>query len=259
MSTTITLGNVSSTLNNQVLTLLNSNTKPWNYNTAYGNTITSGTTMNPYLKKYEINESIEDILVYSCTAYRLKKSGRTGLGLLSIAHHDNITPEDVLLANKIREFYQQKVLVWKLKDSNLTHYRKDLSDFIHSDGKKFVDRTIPLVYRLPEMYHYDSSLEMVREEFTIVDKFTMTVSQDVRTFKPVIALDRVVRGKKGIDYWMVDDTGIPYRYSMPDQSSLRVLWEREFQKNKIQMGVKTKRQVFDDLVHFEIQKILEIA
>lgn len=257
---TVTLGNVSAgTLNSQVLTLLNSKAKSWNSNMAYGNTITSSTIMNPYVKKYEINESIEDILVYSCTAYRLKKSGRIGLSLLSITHHENITLEDVSLANKIREFYQQKVLVWKLKDTDLTPYRKDLSDFVHSDGKKFVDRTIPLAYRLPEMYHYDSSLEMVREKFTIVDKFTMTVTAAVQTFKPVIALDRVVRGKKGIDYWMVDDTGIPYRYTVPDQSSSRVLWEREFQKNKIQMGVKTKHQVFDGLVHFQIEKILEIA
>lgn len=245
---TITLGNNSSLLANVI-------TGKWNYAANVYDPLMS--MVSPAFKKYEINESVEDLLVLSSVAYRLRKENSLKSGLLSNHLVDNITTEDVLLANQIREFYQQKFLIWKLKDKVLTPYRKDLSDFIHSEGKKFIDKMVPLAYRLPEMYHYDKKLDEVRGEFTNIDIPIRVANTILTKFTTVLRLERTSTGKKRIDYWMKDSQGYPYKFTLSAEDPILSLWEKEFNNAHIEMRVKSKLNRIDDLAFFSIQQILE--
>jgi len=213
-------------------------------------------TVLPF-KKYEINESIEDLLVLSCVAYRLRKSAPLPYGLLSNQLIDNVGSDDMLLANEIRDFYQQKFLVWKLKDKLFTQYRKDLNEFIHTDGKKFIDKMVPLVYRLPEMYDYDKQFDEVRSEFANIGSAIRVVDTTSNKFTAVICLERTTKGEKRIDYWLKDLKDHPYKFTLSAKNPILSLWEKEFNKNHIEMRVKTKLNHIDDLAFYSIQQIID--
>ena len=117
-----------------------------------------------------------DILVLSCCLYRLTKSSLHSKKLtnnpfvyLSITDnrlYDHVNDFDIAMANKIRDFYNKKFMMFALKGTPLTKYRQDLLNFLTSDFKK-EDRSgfaipnlyIGLVHRLPQMYEYDLKLE----------------------------------------------------------------------------------------------------
>ena len=133
--------------------------------------------INPYVKQYKVNESAEDLLALSVAWFRLRKNRTlTPYPMIESLTDENLfkslTEEDRLMANTIRDYYSKKIMVMALKEIKLTKFREDLSKFIHSDGKLFVDDMLPLVFRLPEFYEYDTAFADMMRDLTpvVVDR-----------------------------------------------------------------------------------------
>jgi hypothetical protein len=103
-------------------------------------------------------------LVISCAVYRLRKLDKANayLTLTDTSVITKIVSEDRQLAEKITKFFQQKLLVLKLKNTPFTNYRQDLFDFINNtdgndvnNGYIYPENYMGLAYKLPYFYFYD--------------------------------------------------------------------------------------------------------
>ena len=137
------------------------------------------------VKRYEVFESPEDLLVLSVVWHKMRKAGNQviprPMNLTDNILFENIEPCDRERAKEIRDYYSKKFMVFTLKEQKLTAFRKDLNSFIHSDGLIFKETMMPLVYRLPEFYEYDIGFDdMVMmndldKQFQPTDNFSKTV------------------------------------------------------------------------------------
>lgn len=148
--------------------------------------------------RYEIIESKQDIIALSTCWSRLRKFNNSKSidkliisSLVDETLFAQVSQDDIDFANKIREYYVNKITVLTLKNIELSSFRKDLKDLVNSDGKKFKESIMPLAYRLPEFYEYDNEFEELifnhnREvknfNYAMDEELTMDLSL-VKTFK----------------------------------------------------------------------------
>lgn len=223
-----------------------------------------------YYKKYEIYESKEDILSLSCAWYRLRKNRQekdaSQYANVSIQHlvsnrinnllcrelFESTQPEDFELSEKIRDYYSKKIMMLTLKDKHLSAYRTDLKEFIHSDGKKFTEKTIPLVFRLPEFYHYDIEFDSVKSGMVhSIPEFARNKAHNGKqVFRPLKKLFRKNNKVKGNEYWMANGKDHMYLIQLEVNNPLLGLWEREFAKKEITLTGTMIPKVRDDLEYY---------
>jgi len=169
---------------------------------------------DPYVKKYQVFEIEEDLLALSCAWQRVREERKKDPSSL-YAHQiarltdpllfKSVTQTDRDKAAIVRDYYSKKIVVWKLKGDNLTKFREDMNSFIHTDGKIFKEDMMPLAYRLPEFYDYDSDFDMLTNEYN------KKVAQDQQNFvgsKRLKLAKSYVVGKKYAkrkEYWFSDD------------------------------------------------------
>ena len=120
-------------------------------------------------------KTTEDSLVLSCAWYRLRNNFNNKVNMPNSLFDynllDQILEVDRLLAYNIRDYFSKKIMVWKLKNMELTTFREDLNEFIHSDGLLIKEKMIGLIFRLPEFYHYDITIdEIFRYKNNVTEK-----------------------------------------------------------------------------------------
>lgn len=221
-----------------------------------------------FVKKYEVIETTEDLLALSCTWYRIRKNDMNQGGvthsisnMLSAELFRLVTTEDRTYANKIRDYYSKKIMFWTLKEQRLTQFRQDLSTYIHGDPTKFVEKTLPLVYRLPEFYEYDSSFDDIRTMFenTIHDHRRGNSKSSVpTTLTPVARFNRTQRKIHIKEYWLKDSANVAYRFILDPKNPLINLWEKEFSKSELNLTVNLVCDSKDDFNYYQIRGLLEI-
>lgn len=221
-----------------------------------------------FVKKYEVIETTEDLLALSCAWYRIRKNGASQNGivpnistLLSPDLFKSITTEDRTNANTIRDYYSKKIMFWTLKEQRLTQFRQDLSEFLHGVSTKFVEKTLPMVYRLPEFYEYDSSFDEVRLLFnSSIDNHHRGHSKSSvsTTLTPVARFSRNTRRVNVKEYWLKDNMNVAYRFVLDPKNPLINLWEREFSKSEINLTVNLVCDSRDDFNFYQIRGLLEI-
>lgn len=165
---------------------------------------------NPNVKKYEIIETNEDLMALSTAWHRIRMSRKTTTPvevypstLLDKVLFPEVNTEDRLLAEKIRDYYSKKIMMWKLKGQELTNFQKDMNEFIHTDGLKFQEKMIPLVYSLPGFYINDVEFDIMASQHDMVIKDGSHVMSR-KTLKFIKALDVSKRSNKKKDYWFED-------------------------------------------------------
>jgi len=166
---------------------------------------------NPNVKKYEIIETNEDLMALSTAWYRIRMSRETSTPvevfpttLLDKVLFPEVNSEDRQHAADIRDYYSKKVMMWKLKGQELTNFQKDMNEFIHTDGLKFQEKMIPLVYSLPGFYFYDKEFDvMASEHHTKIATFNEVTTKKLSLLK---VLNSGKRSNKKKDYWFSDDT-----------------------------------------------------
>jgi len=162
---------------------------------------------NDNVKKYEIFEVSQDLLVLSTCWYRLRKEKKASniSKLTDNTLFINIIDEDRIFAGTIRDYYSKKILVWKLKNNRLTSFRQDLSEFINTDGKKFKETMMPLAYRLPEFYEYDIEFEKIVFEHNREIKYDDTIGRSTKNLSFVKILNVNSKRFKRSEFWFRDD------------------------------------------------------
>ena len=108
-----------------------------------------------------------DPLVLSCCQYRLSDPNSedynpTG-AFTSLNHnpsylYDKVNQDDYDLAEKIRKYYQGKIMFAKLRGSQMSKFRQDLAKFIDirwGEVTKISDSYLGMIYKLPYFYHHD--------------------------------------------------------------------------------------------------------
>ena len=212
-----------------------------------------------YYKKIELLEITEDPLVVACTAYRVWTKNNTYYRLLDNTLFSMITNEDRELASDISDYYSKKIMWNNLKGGEQSNYRKDLSTFLHGDRKKIEEKMIPLIYMLPSFYNFDTKFDELKklcsQDFEIVTGKVKNVSHKV---KPIGKLQRKTKNSDSKQYWMIDDNGIPYLFSVAPKNTLLPLFESFFEEESFTIsGLAHTRQI-DDSKYYSITNLLSI-
>lgn len=244
-----------------VYTINNNTTSNTGINWNNLSNITLMETYSPdHVKKYEVIETTEDLLALSTTWYRLRNNNvNVGVPeistLLSEKLFQRVTEEDRIKANEIRDYYSKKLMVMTLKEMKLTTFRKDLAEYLNGDSRKFTEKTLPMVYRLPEFHERDVQFDKVKTSFKLEIPNLQNFKKIPVTLYPVITFKKTnIRGKF-IEYWMKDENDYAYRFALQHFDALLGLWEKEFSKpyTKLEVNVIPKRQ--DDLTYLQITSI----
>lgn len=214
--------------------------------------------MHPDVKKYEVYESPTDILSLSVAWKRLRDAGTANgrIGrMLQKELFDELTTEDHQIASQIRDHYSKKIMMWNLVNTRLTDYRKDLSTFIHSDGTKFPENMIGLVYHLPTFYEYDIQIDDIRLQVSS-DKDAVKLMQGTRNLKPLKRIVFKNKRNSNVQYWMQDiETGCAAMLSIDNKNPLEHIWNHVFESKKsLKIEASFGSKARDNFEYFTINK-----
>jgi hypothetical protein len=201
---TVTIGNVANIAHhNQILGVSPNGSLNWQ-NLSFDND-----PVPLHVKKYTVLEIEEDLLVLSVVWQRLRNEKKSQpLGISTVLDRtllDNVTQDDRVRAESIRDYYSKKFTVWSLNGMKLSNFREDLKIFIHSDGKIFTENMRPLVYRLPEFYDYDIEFDNMFSEHNM--KVSRHGLNDKITKKLTFTKKLIKRTRLNTmhEYWFTDE------------------------------------------------------
>lgn len=217
------------------------------------------------IKKYEVIETSEDLLAMSCAWYRIRQNqGLSSPLITSLVSEElirHVTQEDRELANEVRDYYSKKFMVMALKDQRLTNFRQDLKEYLLGDSKKFTEKTIPMIYRMPEFYVYDQEFDVIKRDFqTTITNFSeltrKTTDRSVR-LTPIKSFKKnsKIRGKH-TEYWLKDNKNQAYRFGLRADNPLLGLWDNAFNNGEMRLGINMQASRRDDLEFFNIGSII---
>ena len=215
----------------------------------------------PDIKKYEVYEISQDLLALSvCWAqYRKVKDDLkvrpVFTKLLDSDLFRLVSEDDIAQANVIRDYYSKKIMVWKLKNINLTSFRQDLNTFIHSDGKTFKESMLPLAYRLPEFYEYDVEFEKMSFEYNkevkrINDQHVVTVKQ-LKFIKQLSVNNRRAKRK---EYWFSDSSNNLVTFSIEPHNPLISLLDKTLNDTELTIAGNYRKSLRDGNEYLRVDK-----
>lgn len=193
------------------------------------------------VKKYQIFDSTEDLIVLATTWHRIRKENAVNTSpqtlyitsIIDNALFSAITQEDRNLALVIRDYYSKKIMVQTLREQPLSPYRTDLLELINSDGKKFKEEMQPLAYKLPEFYEYDLVMDELfsKVDSHIADDESKIIPwQTTKTLRPLKATQLNKKTSKQTEYWLVDENNKVNRIKIDTSNTLKHMWDRAFEK-----------------------------
>lgn len=258
---TLTLGNISAGSNGAI----GPGMSPWAVKGLLADDIFNNSSR---IKKYEVIETPEDLLAMSVAWHRIRKENKeagtkthppTITTLLSNDLINYITPDDRVKADTIRIYYSKKIMMLTLMEIRLTSFREDLKDYLHGDCKKFIEKVVPMIYRLPEFYEFDIQFENIKKQMAPamdrdVHEFLRSTSKSKSLeLTPIISLKRENRKLKIFEYWMKSLLGNAYCISISHDNPLKPLWDREFTREKITFNTDLNPRVRDGLFYYQLK------
>ncbi len=194
---------------------------------------------NKYVKKSIVVETTEDVLALSVTWHRLRTLINQGIS--SIDRPTKLTDEilfkemiqeDREKANIIRDYYSKKLMMSNLRGQRISNYRKDLSIFIHGDGKVVKEEFMPLIYRLPEFHEHDIGTDEMFRNLNTRFEGPAQVYPKVLNLTPVKKFAYKRKSGKFVEYWLKDSDNIPYKIEVSAINELIHLWDYFFDKGQ---------------------------
>lgn len=245
----------------------NMSSSTYNWNTGLGVTAQPITTLgnltvdfgvswkqNPDVKKYEVYESPEDILVLATTWKRMRDENRYGVvsKLMDSVLFKEITPADRNSATEIRDFYSKKIMMWNLKGNNITKYRQDLSKLIQSDGTMFKEDMLGLAYYLPAFYKYDSDIEEIR--LTTECRKIPHIGTGTKTLEPIKKITKKSKRQHVNEYWFKEaHSNSPVVLSLQAKNPLEHIWDNMFDHSEtLPIQANYIHKIRDDFEHYFI-------
>ena len=121
------------------------------------------------LTNIEKYTSVIDALALSCCNYRLTRETKKSHSLTDTDLSTFMQTCDYEMAEKIRDFYGKRIIIWNLKGRSLSEYRKKLADIINQPLiTEFTNLNVGVLYRLPDFYEYDNGVEHMKEQYKIL-------------------------------------------------------------------------------------------
>jgi hypothetical protein len=189
-------------------------------------------------------------------------SYKRNMGEHGIAHstHD-VTEEDYIQANKIREYYSKKYF-WKSLKSNgpQSEYRTNALRLLSiNEGWELTDREVGLFVKLPAFYAedriYDSFITKLK-----TDKNTYSGTVHTEKVETLEYIDKTMRwqGKRTVSYWFKNADNKLFGYTTSYNHPFNVLFEEKIstpQKFKFNCGVDNVSDMwYNSIKSFEILK-----
>lgn len=188
--------------------------------------------------KNHIHHLDEDALALSVCLHRLREKPHPHAGYMigkvtspELVKHINQDDRDK--ANLIRDYYSKKILWLRLREDKLTHFREDLSTFLVGNGKDVMERMMPMVYRLPELYNYDIEFEKLFGPTTTLaeTKEKGSHNEKTKTIKHVKTLHRTMSKRNVVEYWFKDTSnGDPVLLAFAKENPLLNLLDTQLKK-----------------------------
>lgn len=155
----------------------------------------------------------EDLIVLSCCLYRLRN--RTFVDLASfldikdktLANH--VTNEDVILSDKIKDYYNKKLLFKALTNQSITKYRTDLlqliqtrESWLHMQPRKYEKKFLGIAWTLPDFYKYDTELDQLFETVGVLKKNNLKkVYTNNLQLKYLKTLSKTIKKSSTVEFW----------------------------------------------------------
>ena len=214
------------------------------------------TSDTPYLKQYRVNESAEDLLALSTTWFRLRKAGGPSVieSLTDEQLFRSVTEADRVMANTIRDYYRKKIVVLTLREVKLTKFREDMSKFIHANGKMFTNDMLPLAYRLPEYYEYDTAFSDMMRDLTPRSLDRTQALTEAHTLRPLRKFNVKRKYHYNHEYWFKDEHDRAVLIMLEHINSCKSLFEREFKKESMDMQLTGYATSRDGFTYFKVNK-----
>lgn len=213
---------------------------------------------NEHVKRYEVIEISEDVLALSVAWKRLRDDRENNTvyinSLLSNSLFGKVTNEDRLRATEIRDYFSKKIMLWTLKDIKLSQYRQDLSELIHGDSKKIVDKMLPIAFRLPEFYEYDVEFDSFKQDVKLdISKLSHPSEQQrVTTLKPAKCFYKSNKRVKQFEYWLKDSNENAYMIVIEPKNPLKHIWDKMFTNDQLRIKATCYPKKNDDLQYYQM-------
>ena len=192
---------------------------------------------NDYVKEVTVYKSVEDSLALSCAWKRLREIQTSVFAiseLQSAELYKQVNDEDRFLAESIRDYYQKRIMMWKLKGINLSSFRSDLETYLVNHGKVYEKDQIGLITRLPYLYEYDVTVDRIRDNH--LDSTTTNLKSQhmsVATLYPLESVDRKTSRVSRRNYWFrLDNTGIGVLYGVDKSNPLLAYFDSLFRMGR---------------------------
>lgn len=179
-----------------------------------------------------------DVLTLSCTIRRLRTDIATSWyrNLYDRDVIQHVTNEDVQLSTDIRKYYSNKLTILSLKGQNCSKFRKDLANFLLTDGKKYAESEIGMLVKLPEFYHYDTTLDYYKNSSfgTLENGYSNRIS-DTFYIQPVVKLFRRTKNSVTNHYWfsVTSQYNHPLCIVLDHKNPLLHMWDNKFDSMKV--------------------------
>jgi isocitrate/isopropylmalate dehydrogenase len=201
-----------------------------------------------------------DPLVLSCCQYRHSdpktEDYNPTAATASISNNPDylytkVTQADYDLAEKIRKYYWGKIAFAKLRGSQMSKFRQDLSEFINikwDESVKISDKFAGMLYKLPYFYEHDLLLvsEVFETEYQEIKKPQESWEEVTLTY--IRSLDERQKRNPSIKYWFKDEFDNKFCVSVEKMNSLIPSWERFIEKPITIKGKYIERAY--DTLHF---------
>lgn len=220
---------------------------------------------------FDINE---DVLVLSCVIKRLRdqydqdpnnfdlNTMRKPVHTLWLSEDskllsDLIIEEDRELAGSIRKYYDQKMMMFKLRDGNLSQYREKLITFLSSNqfdlrkGKySYKESFIKMAYRLPYFYQYDLGLaEVFGGDYLSLIGVAKFTGKKKLTY--IGKLNANKRTSYSFEYWFKDDNDNRVLVPIEKGNPLIALWERHLTEPEVTIDATFVKRMKDKMEFYE--------
>lgn len=143
----------------------------------------------------------------------------------------------------------------KLQGNELTNFRNDLNEFIHGDGRTFKESDMPLVFRLPEFYNYDTEFNSVFSGYN--KKFnnrTQDYEQKVKTLTPIKTFTVKRKFQHKIEYWFSDENNYLVLMVVEHLNPLLSLLNHQFKNESVTIRGVFLKKIRDDCEYFRVDK-----
>ena len=216
----------------------------------------------------------EDVLVLSCVIKRLRdqydqdpdnfelNTMRKPVHTLWLSEDDKllsglIKDEDRELAANIRKYYEQKMLMFKLRDGNLSTFREKLIAFLssnHFDLRKgtysYRESFIKIAFRLPYFYQYDLGLT----EIFGGDYISLIGKEKFKGKKKLTYIGKLNANKRtshSFEYWFKDDNDNRVLVPIEKGNPLIALWERHLTESEVTFDAHFIKRMKDKMEFYE--------